>query len=189
MYVLKTAYLNDTILKKTIGNLEKSEDINYVWNSAGKMGLLLEADSPPRGGEQFIEYDRSLRAHVADLEKMHGELMAMLQAEVKAATDACTDAEEVKKELQEFAVDNICDQGEWKHGIALTPFPKFFLVTKFIKKYFPDYYTAANKIVFFKVPGTKAPPFVQIKKHKTCFFFKGRDGPGSVLVNPESNSH
>ena len=43
----------------------------------------------------------------------------------------------------------------------------------------------ANKIMFFKAPGTTKPPFVQIEYHRICFYFKGRDGPGSVLVNPE----
>jgi hypothetical protein len=65
------------------------------------------------------------------------------------------------------------------------PFPKFFMVTKWIEKYYQDFFLMANKIVFFKAPGTTKPPFVQLKEHGICIYFKGRDGPGSVTVNPE----
>jgi len=75
--------------------------------------------------------------------------------------------------------------GDWANGIALVPFPKFALVTKWLVKYCPDVYAAANKMIFYKAPETTKPPFLQLKVHRTCFFFKGRNGPGSVLVNPE----
>eukprot|EP00931_Biecheleriopsis_adriatica_P122584 TRINITY_DN9758_c0_g1_i2.p1 TRINITY_DN9758_c0_g1~~TRINITY_DN9758_c0_g1_i2.p1 ORF type:complete len:195 (+),score=37.60 TRINITY_DN9758_c0_g1_i2:157-741(+) len=104
---------------------------------------------------------------------MHEELMRKLETEGN------------EDELEQFHVKNICEQGDWSRGIAITPSPKFFIVTQWVKKYFKRYYDMANKLTFYKRPGTKAPPFVQVKKHRTCFLFKGRDGPGSVFVNPE----
>ena len=176
------------------GNIEETSDINYVWTSEAKVALLLEPGRnlpetmPEEFGEvTFVRYDDKLRAWVADVSSMHAELLQRLAAELVEVREnqhvSQTQVEqELVKELEEFDANNICELGDWVNGIALTP-SKHFMVTKWIKKYYQDFFCMANKMIFFKVPATTRPPFVQIKVHLTCFYFKGP--PGSVLVNPE----
>jgi len=148
----------------------------------------------------LMEHLQNKLQTAADMDTDEIEMMDHLQNRVQSATETDPeeiaalknlqekfqiDTDEIEKEVKEFGVDNICAQGNWNNGIALEPFPKFFLVTKWVKKYFPMFYDIANKMIFYKQVGTKAPPFVQIKKHRRCFLFKGRDGPGTVVVNPE----
>lgn len=177
--------VNLDMMIRATGNSEPSSDISYIITEAGRVALEVVGDCHLRGSELFVGYDKGLRAPVADLEEMHREMLAGLQEELQAATEAGTDADAIKEEVQEFAVENICNMGGWIHGIALKPFPKFFLVTKFIKKHFLEYYDSARKMWFFKQPDTKAPPFLQIKLHKTCIRFKDPNEPGRAIVNPE----
>merc|ERR1712232_548490 len=91
----------------------------------------------------------------------------------------------IEKEIGKFDKTNTCEAGDWANGIAVSPTPKFFVVSEWMNKYFPEEVSIADKMIFYKQPSTAAPPFLQVKVHRTCFFFKGRDGPGSVIVNPE----
>jgi len=184
--------VNLQMMKEATGNIDKSTDINYIWTSDGIMALMLEPgrnkeDIPKEFEdlEEFVKYDLKLRAWVADLSIMHTKLMTNLTSKLNAMKANGADTETIEKEIKEFDVANICEDGNWANGIALSPFPKFFVVTKWIKHYYPTLFDMANKMMFFKVPGIKAPPFIQIRKHRTCIFFKGRNGPGSVFVNPE----
>jgi len=174
------------MMKTATGNTVETSDINYIWTSQGRMALMLEV-SMGDAGKMPLEkatYDTELRAWTIDLEIMYDELMAKLNEKMSSATTQ-EDQQAIAKEIAEFDKHNTCDQGDWANGIAVSPTPKFFVVSKWIAKYFPYELSLANKIFFYKQPGTKAPPFLQVKVHRTCFFFKGRGGPGSVLVNPE----
>ena len=171
------------MMREATGNWQETGDINYIWTSGGRMALLLNPIVDVNNEDGLLNYDTSLRAWTADLEKLHQKLMTHLA--VQRAQAEGEDLAALDEEMAEFAATNICDQGDWSKGVSLVPYPKFFVVTKWIKKYFPALFDVANKMSFYKAPGTKAPPFVQIKVHRTCFFFKGRDGPGSVIVNPE----
>jgi len=173
------------MMKEATGCSEETDDVNYAWTSQGRMALLLEGMKPDDTtckDDDFVRYDPKLRIYTADLGMMHERLMNNLNS---TFCDSSVAGEEIEKELQEFHVDNICENGDWSNGVAVTPVPKFYIVTKWVKKYFRKYYDMANKLTFYKRPGTKGPPFLQIKKHRTCFLFKGREGPGSVFVNPE----
>ena len=133
-------------------------------------------------GVDFMSYDTRLRVWVADLGTMHAKLMVKIAMDLDNAKAMGLETGHLEQQLKDYDVTQMCEQGEWACGISLT---KFFVVTTWIKQYYPDFYDMANKIIFWKAPDTKAPPFLQIKEHRTCFFFKGRDGPGSVFVNPE----
>jgi hypothetical protein len=132
----------------------------------------------------MASYDEKLCAWVIDIETMYDDLMLQLSEKMAAATTE-EDKAEIGQEIEEFDKKNTCDDGDWANGIAVIPAPKFHVVSKWVNKYFSDLVSISNQIIFYKLPGTKAPPFMQIKVHRTCFFFKGKDGPGSVLVNPE----
>ena len=175
---------NLAMMQNATGNTEQSIDINYVWNSHGKISLIMQGEESLKDAD-FITHDTKLRARVADIGQMHGQMMEQLSIQLEAAKMDGMDTDALEKEIKEYDVSEICQNGHWENGIALTPFPKHFWVTKWIKKYFPECYEMANKMVFYKPPGSKAPPFVQIRVHRTCFLFKGRDGPGSITVNPE----
>jgi len=164
-------------MKAATGLTARSEDINYIWTSKGRMALVLDegrnqpSQKPPcESLGDTVSYDETLRAWVADLGLIHAAVL-----------------EQVSDEEERKALDatQFCDDGDWANGISLTPFPKFPLVTKWLQKHCAELVAIANKMVFFKAPGTTKPPFMQIKVHRTCFLFKGREGPGSVLVNPE----
>jgi len=173
------------------GNTVRSSDINYVWTSSGRMAVILDEKQSckhqrPADGSFYAEaltFDDALRAWVVDLGLVHAQVICNLNRKFDNATPE--ESERIAGELREFAAENMCENGDWANGIALVPFPKFALVTKCLKTYCPDLYAAANKIIFYKAPETTKPPFLQLKVHRTCFFFKGRQGPGSVLVNPE----
>jgi hypothetical protein len=182
-------------LIEATGNTVRSSDINYVWTSSGRMAILLDdkqscKDQPPLVGLFYAEaltFDEALRAWVVDLGLVHAQVIRNLEREAASATTE--EAARIAEELLEFAAENMCENGDWANGIALVPFPKFALVTKCLKTYCPDLHAAANKMIFYKAPETTKPPFLQLKVHRTCFFFKGRNGPGSVLVNPEFAKH
>jgi hypothetical protein len=173
-------------MKKATGNTVRTTDINYIWTSKGRMALMLEKSvgKPDEIPHTDSTWDDKLRAWVIDLEKMYNSMMARLEEMLQAARTEEEKAE-IQGEMDKFDKNNTCDQGDWANGISVHPAPKFIVVSEWMKKYFPDELSMANQIVFYKAPDTKAPPFVQIKVHRTCFFFKGRGGPGTVLVNPE----
>jgi hypothetical protein len=173
-------------MKEATGNTVRTTDINYIWTSRGRMALMLEKSvgKPDEMPHTDSTWDDKLRAWVIDLETMYNNMMARLEEMLKAARTEEEKAE-IHGEMDKFDKKNTCDQGDWANGISVYPAPKFIVVSEWMKKYFPDELSMANQIVFYKAPNTKAPPFVQIKVHRTCFFFKGRGGPGTVLVNPE----
>jgi hypothetical protein len=179
---------------KATGNTEMSQDVNYVWTSAGRIALMLDTgrNDPEHapavlcGCAGCATYDMPLRAWVVDLGALHAKVCDDLRA---MAEELRPIDEELRKKYEEdieaIKAENMCDGGDWANGVSLQPYPKFALVTAWVRRYCASIYEDANEIVFWKRPGTKAPPFVQVKVHRTCFFFKGRAGPGSVIVNPE----
>jgi len=176
---------NLDMMKKATGNIVQTNDINYIWTSLGRMALMLEESraDPEKKPLPKATYDDKLRAWVMDLETLYEELMAMLQEKLDAAKTE-EDKEQIAHEIKKFDKRTTCDQGDWANGIAVRPTPQFRIVSKWVNKYFPDELNLANKLFFYRPPGTAAPPFVQMKVHRTCFFFKGRE-PGTVTVNPE----
>jgi hypothetical protein len=150
------------------------------------MALMLETSfgNPDKTPHAMSTWDEKLCAWVIDIETMYNKLMEMLEEKLKAATTEEEKAE-IQGEMDKFDKKNTCDDADWANGISVVPFPKFSVVSQWIKQYFPNELDMANQIIFYKVPGTKAPPFVQIKVHRACFFFKGKGGHGTVLVNPE----
>ena len=180
---------NLNLMKAAVGATEKTSDINYVWTAHGRMALMLmpgmnQPDEMPNEFEaaDFITYDAKLRAWVADLGAMHARLMIQLGKDLDNAKAMGLETGPIEAQIQKYDANQTCEGGDWALGIALT---EFFVVTSWIKQYYPKLFDMANKMVFWKAPGTKAPPFLQIREHRTCFFFKGREGPGSVWVNPE----
>jgi hypothetical protein len=173
-------------MQEATGNTEKKTDINYIWTSAGRMGLMLEKSigNPGEKPHTMATYDEKLRAWVIDLETMYDELMSRFREKL-AAAKAAEEKQEIEKEIEKFDKKNTCEDAAWANGIAMTPAPKFSVVSEWINKYYPDLVAISNQMIFYKLPGTKAPPFLQIKVHRTCFFFKGKEGPGTVTVNPE----
>jgi len=152
--------------------IRSTTDINYIWTSRGRLALFMEVgrnnpqDIPFEGMEEALSYDASLRAWVADLATMHAALIQNLKKEMSDAKDQACDTEGIEQKLAEFDVTNICDKGNWANGVALTPFPKSFLASKWAKVYFPVMYENSNKMFFHKAPATRAPPFIQVKKHR-----------------------
>lgn len=173
-------------MKEATGNTVLTEDINYIWSSSGRMSLMLEKflGNPDESPHKLAKYDSLLRAWVIDLEDMYNELMKILAESIEAESSEVKKSE-LEADIEKFDKKNTCDDANWANGISLAPTPKFFVVSQWIKKYFPDEVKLANKIYFYKKPGTTKPPFLQIKVHRMCFFFKGTDGVGTVLVNPE----
>lgn len=176
---------NLALMKEATGCSELHSDLNYIWTSAGRMALMLEESIGKRNSKphDMATYDELLRAWVIDLEHMYDDLMKRLHEE-SASVDA-----EVKKEIEKmmelFDKKNTCENGDWANGIMLQPTAKFFLVSEWLKMTFPDVVSMANKLYFYKKPASGPPPFLRIKVHRTCFFFKGTGGPGTILVNPE----
>jgi broad specificity phosphatase PhoE len=172
-------------MKKATGNTVESSDVNYIWTSAGRMALMLELHigDPKTPPHKKATYDDKLCAWVLDIEILYEEMMTQLSDRLENASSE-DEEKEIANEIEKFDKKNSCDEADWKNGISVTP-PKFYVVSEWIRKYFAYELSIANKIYFYKQSGTTAPPFVQVKVHRMCFFFKGRDGPGSVLVNPE----
>lgn len=176
---------NLEVMKKATGCTEETSDINYVWTSAGRMVLMLDLHirDPKTSPHKKATYDDKLCAWVLDLEDLYQEMMIQLSDRLDNASSE-KEKQDIANDIDSFDKKNSCDEADWQNGISVNP-PKFSVVSEWIKKYFEFELSIANKIYFYRQPGTMAPPYLQVKVHRTCFFFKGRGGPGSVLVNPE----